>query len=300
MPTPADRPRIEATAGVVVLYYPQAAVRDVVGAALRHVSSVAVVDNTPGGSDPDLMPDDERVTLLDRGVNLGLGEAYNRAATWALERDAAWLLILDQDSILADDYLSRMGRAIGDFRVAGGGPVAVAGPLFVNPMAPAEQVPLPWVSVTDMVISSGSLVSLSAWTRIGGFDAGLFIDYVDIDFCLRAADEGFAVVRVGEVLMSHLMGNSAENLVLGRFVRRSSNYPPTRHYYLARNSVHALRAHARHHRSWARRELVKRAKFTLLSALVEPRRPAMVRATVDGLVDGLRGRRGPDAHPSRR
>jgi len=36
-----------------------------------------------------------------------------------------------------------------------------------------------------MLVTSGSMIELATWQALGGFDEGLFIDYIDTDYCLR-------------------------------------------------------------------------------------------------------------------
>jgi rhamnosyltransferase len=281
-------------AGVVVLFHPDGTLGKNISAAMSQVGVLYVVDNTPWVETHDgqlpILPRGAR--LIHRGSNLGLGTAYNLACKRALSDGYGWVLLLDQDTFLFDRFMATMILRLGEHSRRALRPAGVAGPGFEYLTTPTRTTTRGAdCAETEAVVSSGSLVCLRCWEEAGRFNDGFFIDYIDIDFCLRARAVGFAVVAVGDVLMSHGIGNSAENSVCG-YRRMTSNYPPLRHYYITRNFVLMARARLGTDRQWLQRELVKRAKFTVLSVLMEPARCSILRSTARGVVDGFRGRLG--------
>jgi GT2 family glycosyltransferase len=66
---------------------------------------ILLYDNTPGGCDPGPLP--EGVQYEAAGQNAGLAAAYNHALAIARREKDTWLLILDQDTTLPSNYLSR-------------------------------------------------------------------------------------------------------------------------------------------------------------------------------------------------
>lgn len=279
-------------AAALVLYHPDADVEARLRTILPHVATVYVVDNTPAAdAAPWTPPAGVPVRVLHSGSNQGLGHAYNLCFRAASQAGYDAVICLDQDTELLPDYLDGMREAIASY--AGPDRPGVLGPAFVHPDRPerVEHRHGDLVAV-ESVVSSGSLTAVDCWRDVG-YRAGLFVDYVDIDFCLRARGLGWAVLSVGRVLMRHGMGNSSVNAILGgRYRRMTSNYPPLRHYYMARNAVLTARAVAKSAPGWGRREFVRRAKLTLLSLLMEPHRSATLAATLRGVSDGLRGREG--------
>ena len=84
------------------------------------------------------------------------------------------------------------------------------------------------------------LVPVSTLKDIGLMKEELFIDYVDIEWCLRAASKKFNFYAIPSATMSHAIGDERKS-VLGREI--SIHSPFLRRYYLARNSIYMLRCH---------------------------------------------------------
>jgi rhamnosyltransferase len=92
-------------------------------------------------------------------------------------------------------------------------------------------------------VTSGNLVRASVFQEIGPYDAGFFIDCIDFDFCLRVRQRGHRIVRIGEALMQHQLGETA---TLPRPARRFyARHPPVRRYYMFRNYLYLLERHLR-------------------------------------------------------
>lgn len=283
----------QSLAAVAVLHHPDETVAPHLRTARAAVDVLYVVDNTPSADgEPWRPPPDLRdVRVLAAGRNRGLGAAYDLAAARALADGYDWLLLLDQDTELLTGFTSTMCHRLQKDRSGVEAVVAVAGPGFAYSTLDASSSSTQELAETTAVVSSGSLVWLPAWREVSGFREGFIVDYVDTEYCLRVRAAGYAVVRVGDVLMRHGMGNSAPNRVLG-YCRVSSNYPPLRHYYIARNFVLTARAAAGTSPAWLRQEVVRRLKFTVLSLAMEHPRWPLLRETLAGVWDGLRGREG--------
>lgn len=69
---------------------------------------VLLYDNTPGGCDPGAMPDGVLYEAAQQ--NAGLAAAYNRALKIAEAEGFAWLLTLDQDTSLPENFLLRLSE----------------------------------------------------------------------------------------------------------------------------------------------------------------------------------------------
>lgn len=287
------------TLALVVLYNPDAGAITRLERVLAQVSRLLVVDNTPlvdrnrtvwqwGASC-------ESVVFLENAENIGLGAAYNLGFAEACRRRVSWVLVLDQDTELTNDYLSTVSERLDSvsYKDSKGRTVGVIGVNFVNSAVSLTQVgEVEAVLSVSAVISSGSLVSLAAWNASPRFDEGLFIDYVDIDFCMKIKSMGYGVVLIGDVLMKHSLGNPGENSLFGFHTRFTSNYPAFRHYYMSRNFLVIARRHGFVNKLWLFNEMKKRLKFDILSLLMEGNRPQMLLAISAGMFDGCRGHMG--------
>ncbi len=86
------------------------------------------------------------------------------------------------------------------------------------------------------IISSGSLIPKQAWLDIGPNDEGLFLEFTDIEWGIRAVSKGWLVLGSFNAKMFHQIGDSQVNL----FGRKIDLHSPVRHYYFFRNCINLL------------------------------------------------------------
>jgi len=180
-------------------------------------------------------------------VNRGVGAAHNVGAELARRMGCDRLLLLDQDSRIPASAVLALHAAL-DFLQSTGRPVAAVGPALFDPRCGNW---LPFVRLgaalrmrhvehkddelvpCDLLISSGSLIPLSALQKVGPLDEALFIEYVDVEWCLRARARGMRVFGVPAAVMQHTIGEIKVRR-LGRWLPLHS---PVRHYYAVRNAL---------------------------------------------------------------
>ena len=290
--------------GVVVTYQPDEHVPGNLRRMLAECGRLLVVDN---GSSPDGR---ERlravagVELMALKHNVGIAAALNVGARRAIAEGRRWIVTFDQDS-------SPRGGMVAALRAAAARAphAAIVAPCIIEPIAGAP--PYRWVrrhprsrwwfqrvackgvdlDVT-MAVSSGSLVELETWRRLGGFDEGLFIDYVDVDYCLRVQRAGLGVVVAAGAGLDHRLGAREAGVVLGHAFR-PTHHAAFRHYYMARNRVWTWRRHACAMPHWAVFDLCFAGYNALRVLGLERDRWQKMKAIALGTWDGLRGRSGP-------
>ncbi|SIQ10435.1 rhamnosyltransferase [Rhizobium sp. RU35A] len=241
---PEGQPR---TSGVIVTYRP--APHDLlrlVQAVRPQVDLLFIIDNGDGRLIPtEVLQSD--VSLICLGDNKGIGAAQNIGVSEALRQGSAFVLLLDQDSIPAGDMVARLIEAH-ERLVSRGTRVAAVGPSYIDPrqgdVAPfvyrdgfqlkrRQSKTAEAVAETDFLIASGCLVSREALSAVGLMEEALFIDYVDIEWGLRARDQGFLSFGVHAAVMTHSLGDEW----LAFCGRRVPVHSPLRHYYQFRNAI---------------------------------------------------------------
>lgn len=297
-----DQPSV---CGIVVTYHPAGEVVENLRAVMRECGTVVVVDN--GSSEEELAPMAalDGVTILRLGDNLGIAAALNRGAAWAQERGFRWCVTFDQDSRPAPGMVARMDETRRRFPQA-----AMIGPTIREEAANAagyrwvaKHPRFPWIfrrigcrnedlPEVTMLISSGSMFDLAVWAQLGGFDEGLFIDYVDVDFCLKLLRANRTIAVAAAAVLDHRLGDRRTVRVLGAEVR-PMGHAAFRHYYMARNRVAMWRRHAGAVPHWAWFDLAFAVFNTLRVLAFEPQRGTKLRMMLRGTWHGLQGRRGP-------
>ena len=192
--------------------------------------------------------DESNILYLDE--NMGLAGAQNAGLKKILRTDCEAVLFFDQDTSPTDAFftnliesmskLAQQGEKIGaigpvfyDSRTGTKYPFILLKGMRAKKVFPRGDVPLK----VSFLINSGMLVPVSTLKDIGLMKEELFIDYVDIEWCLRAASKKFNFYAIPSATMSHAIGDERKS-VLGREI---SIHSPLRRYYLARNSIYMLR-----------------------------------------------------------
>ena len=56
-------------------------------------------------------------------------------------------------------------------------------------------------------MTSGNLLSLKAFKSVGRFHDDFFIDYIDIEYCIRMNYNNYDVIRINDIVLEHDEGN---------------------------------------------------------------------------------------------
>jgi N-acetylglucosaminyl-diphospho-decaprenol L-rhamnosyltransferase len=205
-------------------------------AAGPHELEVVVVDNASRDASAELARG-LGIKVLENPANLGLSRAIDRGAAATA---APWLLLVNPDTRLAPGSLARLLQtaaadpAIGcvgpHLRNSDGSeyptgrrfPSILVGTVHaalgtVWPANPATRryhmadldrsrpVPVDWVSGACM------LLRRDAYQAAGRFDAGYFMYFEEMDFCLRLHRAGWRVVYDPGAEVTHILGGSTRS-----------------------------------------------------------------------------------------
>lgn len=238
-------------AAVVVSFHPDLAQLGRLLAALApQCQQIIVVDN--GSAEPVTRwlqqhpcPAPYQVLLL--GSNQGIAAAQNHGIRSALHSGADYVVLFDHDSCPAPGMVAEL-LAVAQAQQATGHLVAGVGPRYLdarqnNPPPFIQRVGWRMVRHTctgpesavpvDYLISSGCLIPATALRAVGLMEERLFIDYVDIEWGLRAQSQGYSCFGACRAQMEHDLGDAPIRIMGHHFPIRS----PLRHYYMFRNAV---------------------------------------------------------------
>jgi rhamnosyltransferase len=291
---------------VIVTFNPDLTVLDaLVQRLLPQVGAAMIVDN---GSATDVAAWHAqreyaaRVQLQLVGENLGIAAAQNIGIAEASRRGASYVLLSDQDSQPAVDMVFQLRKTILEL-TAEGAKVAAVGPRYL--IDERRDEPPPFVQVqglrvtrqvcrdtdsvveVDYVISSGCLIPIEAAKAVGPMKEEMFIDYVDIEWGLRARQRGYRSYGVCAAAMTHSIGDSPITLMGRRYLLHS----PLRHYYHFRNAAW-LYKQKYVPLQWKVADGMRLAtRYFFYTMFARPRRSHCRMMTI-GLFDGVRSRLG--------
>lgn len=295
----SDIPPTSRTGAVVVFYNPDPACIERANRLAARMHCV-VVDNTPGIRAASELGLAGSIDYLPNGENAGIATAINQGVEALIRAGFEMAILFDQDSEPPASLFTELPKVIAAANAAGER-VALAGPAYedarlrglapfvrfkwgtLERIAPQGDRPID----VDFLISSGSCLNLRWWSNIGPMDDALFIDFVDLEWCVRAKQKGYRVLGVPWVHMSHELGGEPVR-ILGRAYPMHS---PLRHYYLFRNAV-VLIGRSYVPWTWKSSELVKFPVRLVIYSLMPSERMAHLRMALLGLWDGVRGRLG--------
>lgn len=220
----------------------------VLGSVAPQVQGIAVVDN--GSSNARSVRDSASAVqahVLANEENLGIAAAQNQGVALAREEGYSHILLLDQDTVLSPDVVADLTRHLATLekehdRIAAIGPAYFE--LNSQQQTKAYQANGPLLSrlslkgldrpvESDFIIASASLVSLGTFDIIGGFKEDLFIDLVDVEWCLRARASGYQSFLSPTGIVEHRLGSTTAQIG----PRRVAVHVPIRNYYWVRNAL---------------------------------------------------------------
>ena len=297
-----SRPRVTS---ITVAYNPNPdRLVEQVRALQGEVDDIVVIDNgsaTPVHSLGALSQTCARIITLP--LNAGVARGFNLGIAAARERGAEFVLLLDDDSVPVPGMVARLVDACRRQARPGAPGVAAVGPRVQDARDPHDYpfIRLGWthnrhvrcgtspdeVIACDFLISSGSLVPTEAFTTVGEFDEGLFIDSVDLEWCCRARDKGLMLYGVCAARLDHRLGDRRHAVLNVELVVHS----PERVYYMTRNRF-LLYRRPYMPLKWKLKDLLRwMAKFSATMMLIAPR-AQYARMTLRAIRDAIVGRAG--------
>jgi len=297
MKTPVAPDPLLLISAVVVTYQPDVLVLDNLRRLLRQIPAVIVVDNGSVGESAKVVEAAGNlagVELIRNGSNLGIATALNVGIRHALQAGFQWVATFDQDSSVPDRYFEELFRAYN----------TCLAPERVGMIVPGKCSPqaavLPHIAVSEdslfsyipAGITSGSLTKAVVFQVAGMYDEGLFIDFVDVDFCLQLRKSGFKILKAKRAVLNHELGTKQTRNLLG-FKISFRSHAPWRHYYMMRNRILLCRRYYVVFPSWVCCEtgwlLYDFTKIICLEDKTATRLHTMFKGIWDGL-HGITGR----------
>ncbi len=200
----------------------------------------------------------EKIHLINNSENFGQGKALNQGADWAVFRGYQWVLLLDQDSLLSPSMVQELIRAYQNCREREKVRMIGSNCTYkdIKEVKYKKECHGKMYFERDVIMMSGSLLSVSTYNKAGPFREEFFIDTIDDDYCLRLRREGFKIIVACNAQMSHSVGEGAS---MRRFLWKKflvTNHSPIRCYYMTRNDLILVKEYLFREPYWVFRNLV--------------------------------------------
>lgn len=215
---------------------------------LQNFNQVIIVNNSPEISlDSFSSP---QVTIINNQTNVGLASGLNLGILEAKKHGAKMVALFDQDTLLPDDFTKNMLQNINAYN--SNKQTAIFAPNYFNHVTGRRNSIInfklfrlirsnpnkfKFFTHPQSVITSGSIIPINVLDKVGLMREELFIDFVDIEWCLRVRKQGYEIVAINKVMIDHHLGDYAVHFM-------GHHYPihsPLRMYYYFRNAIYLYR-----------------------------------------------------------
>lgn len=225
---------------------------------------VVIVDN---GSDKETLKvlkelsSLEFVHIIYNSDNMGIAYALNQGVKYAEAKNYKWVLTMDNDSKATPSMVKNLLKTYEGLSEEEKLAVVSIFPKYVEEhlvdpedisqgMKKEAEENFGYKYITAE-ITSGNLLKTEIFRTVGYYAEKLFIDYVDIEFCLRLVSKNYKLIQSDSSTLLHNLGKSE----IGKLLWRSftyTNHSALRRYYITRNRIYV----------W-KRYLTKVPKFVL-------------------------------------
>lgn len=282
---------------VVVTYHPDFDFINRLILVAAQVTKVVIVDNN--SSSIIINKIREIASLLDvhlilNETNKGIATALNQGMMWAKEEGYAWVLTLDQDTVVEDFMLETIIDILKDIEQKEN--VAIVGSNYLDEILQKFFIDPPkvcydsWIEYKT-VITSGSLISVDAFQKIGTFRDELFIDLVDQEYCLRARKMGFKILISLKPIMKHALGTVNNRNFLWKKISIRT-HAPFRIYTQTRNSIVLSREYLFEEPLWVVKRLCRVVESIIRITMFEKNRILRLKNLFLGIYHGFVGKLG--------
>jgi rhamnosyltransferase len=215
----------------------------------KNFSNIILVNNSPEISLKSFIS--SQIKIINNAKNIGLASALNVGILEAKKHGAEMIALFDQDTKLPSNFSQQMLQYINEYQTDK--PVAVYSPIYHNNVIDETAKHINFkpfrlirgaIDESDYahphyVITSGSFIPMEVLDDIGLMCEELFIDFVDIEWCLRARRHGYEVVAINKVMIYHHLGDYPVHIMNHRYPIHS----PLRMYYYFRNAMYLYGLH---------------------------------------------------------
>ncbi|MBK8943746.1 MAG: glycosyltransferase family 2 protein [Ignavibacteriae bacterium] len=220
-------------AGVVVIYKPENNIFENINTYINQIDYLFIIDNSKEEcfETKTKIHSIEKVKYIFNNDNIGIAAALNIAARKASEKGFSFLLTMDQDSRAPKNMVENLLNIYEKKENIG-----IVSPLHSN----RYNTHLKFENENDEVkiaMTSGNLLSLEVFKKVGEFRSDFFIDYVDIEFCFRLQLNSYKIIRANRIILEHNEADLSSKKILNKTFY-PLNHKPFRLYYKTRNLLY--------------------------------------------------------------
>ncbi|MGX7371114.1 glycosyltransferase family 2 protein [Carnobacterium maltaromaticum] len=276
---------------VIVSYNDFENLKDTLNAVEMQVDKIVIVDN---GSEDEIVNFinqlclfNEKIILISLKENLGIAVALNKGVHLAEKEGYDYVLTLDQDSKCSEGLVLKLLSGFDLDRK-----IAIVSPKIAYEKMKNNLIIQEKFEFKDYIITSGNLIKIDVFNKIGYFEEKLFIDSVDFDFCLRIINKGFLICIRNDAFLFHKLGNPREIKVFGLLKYYYTEHSSVRNYYIFRNTVFLLKKYFKSNTLFCFKKMIITSKLFFENIFFHYQKKEVIKYMFMGLKDGFNGKYG--------
>lgn len=235
-----DNKKIPAT---VIWYNPDTENIENIKTYIDYVEKVYIIDNSMNNNKKLCSSlNNNKIEYVYNKKNLGIAKALNLACEKAISDGFKWILTMDQDSSFSSNDINGYFKSFDNIEKKN---IGIFSPKHIlkndiNKIRDDKK----FLEI-DHVMTSGNLLNLSAWEKVGKFDENLFIDEVDSEICFRMIENDYKVIQMNRIKMFHELGSlEKRNFFIKKISVLNHNY--IRKYYIMRNKFYMFKKYKKY------------------------------------------------------
>ncbi len=215
--------------GTVVLYNPEDDTLENIKSYINQIDKLIIIDNsiiTNISLIDNIKNEFNDIIYINNHSNLGIATALNIACNKAIELGYNWILTMDQDSKFVDfNQYIRCFNSIKNKEI-----ISTISP---NPFFKNGEININECKIIEKIqtLTSGTLLNLLNYEKVGKFTDKLFIDEVDHDYCLKSISTNLRVLELSNIHLIHSLGEVKQTSK-----KLKSQHNHVRVYYMTRNA----------------------------------------------------------------
>lgn len=214
---------------VVVLYNPKEEEIKNIASYQNEVDYLVIIDNS-NVNNKSLVKDN--INLSNNGIyishldNVGLCKALNEGVAILQKKGCEWAVVFDADSKLGTNIFDLYRKLIVQYQNID--KVAVFAPQHAHERSPKKEYE--GFKAVKWAMTSGWMINIDVFFKIGGFFEELFVDGIDMDFCYHAQEMGYQIVECGQAIIIHHPAETRSVTILGKEILYG--YASANRYYM--------------------------------------------------------------------
>ncbi|WP_051006451.1 glycosyltransferase [Liquorilactobacillus vini] len=221
---------------IVVLFNPKYRdLKNILNYAYK-VNTTFIIDNSAKSHFKELSSflkiDNKTIIYKFNGKNIGLSKAMNFGIKYLYNLGCKWVLTMDYDSSFKTDIINIYKEYIANHDTSN---IALLTPLF-NYDRHLVKVYKGTKNVKWKMLS-GNFINTNIFIKLGGFKEFLFVDGLDMEYCLHSRKQGYQVVECGQAVLEHKPASTRKLKIFNKTIFRYGYASPLRYYYQAESLI---------------------------------------------------------------